>query len=438
MSMRRCAGLLLTLSVLSVLACRVPEPPLAPQSNAATFYDPRTADAITARFPEMKPAFARYRTALAEPVCVVAWEPEYSVWQVFFATNRRPQSDSAGRAAFGRAWGRELHVGTVCVSLPGRERGTPAEPRRPPARLAWLPDRAVPAANRQHEQVSVEPPEPHNLRQFLDEIRDCVEGSPEQDLLLFVHGFNVDFHASVARAAQIALDLPFNGAVLAYSWPSQGGIGNYRADEQIVAESFEPFVQFLEAVDRAVPARSRIHILVHSMGNRLVLAALSRLPSRFRSPPRFANVILAAPDVGVADFQHLAPAAVAVAERATLYVCDSDTALVASKSIHGQQRIGDAVPPVVVPGVETIDASAIETSFMGHSYYGSNRSALSDLFALLKEHRPAAERPWLKAETDDRGRWWSFASRPTEVRWTWYFEELQQARSGRWDARAVR
>src|SRR5690606_41428886 len=63
----------------------------------------------------------------------------------------------------------------------------------------------------------------------------------------------------------------------------------------------------------------------------------------------------------------------------------SSDLLIASKGLHQQQRIGDAIPPVVMPGIETVSASAIDTSFMGHSYYGSNRAALSDLFALVKE-----------------------------------------------------
>jgi hypothetical protein len=98
--------------------------------------------------------------------------------------------------------------------------------------------------------------------------------------------------------------------------------------------------------------------------------------------------------------------------------------LIASKSLHGEQRIGDAFPPMVVPGVETVDASAIDTSFMGHSYYGSNRRALSDLFALVKENRAASERPWLRAEPGRGGPSWVFASQPAEIRCTWYFESL--------------
>ncbi|MDZ4819880.1 MAG: hypothetical protein SGJ20_13000 [Planctomycetota bacterium] len=86
--------------------------------------------------------------------------------------------------------------------------------------------------------------------------------------------------------------------------------------------------------------------------------------------------------------------------------------------------------------LETIDASRIETGFMGHSYYGSNRAALSYLFALIKENRGAADRPWLRMEsaTADAGynsdsvvnSWWIFNSQPAEIRWVWYFDRLKQ------------
>jgi hypothetical protein len=46
-----------------------------------------------------------------------------------------------------------------------------------------------------------------------------------------------------------------------------------------------------------------------------------------------------------------------------LYASSEDLALVASKSVHGAQRAGDSGPGLVlVPGIETIDATGIDTS----------------------------------------------------------------------------
>jgi hypothetical protein len=47
---------------------------------------------------------------------------------------------------------------------------------------------------------------------------------------------------------------------------------------------------------------------------------------------------------------------------------------------------------MLIPGIDTIDASAVDTSFIGHSYYGENRSVLSDIFWRLKDGKPPIDR----------------------------------------------
>ena len=68
-----------------------------------------------------------------------------------------------------------------------------------------------------------------------------------------------------------------------------------------------------------------------------------------------------------------------------LYASSKDRALGVSKRIHGYPRAGDSGDGLVVlPSVDTIDATDVDTSLVGHSYYGDNRSILTDLFTLLK------------------------------------------------------
>src|SRR4051812_48091534 len=88
--------LLLAAGVLAAIApsCKVPETRLTSSPAMSTIYDPETADAIAARFPqsaEQQMMTARYKTALANPISVVAWEQTYSQWRIFYATNRSPQ-----------------------------------------------------------------------------------------------------------------------------------------------------------------------------------------------------------------------------------------------------------------------------------------------------------------------------------------------------------
>jgi len=47
-------------------------------------------------------------------------------------------------------------------------------------------------------------------------------------------------------------------------------------------------------------------------------------------------------------------------------------------------RIGHATPELIIgDGMETIDASNIDTDFLGYGYYGDARELLGDLFQLI-------------------------------------------------------
>jgi len=78
----------------------------------------------------------------------------------------------------------------------------------------------------------------------------------------------------------------------------------------------------------------------------------------------------------------------------TLYVSSNDWALHASKKAYNKyQRLGDANPtPVVVAGIDTIDASGVQTDFVGHSYCLGYRSIVGDLFYLIHQDLRATAR----------------------------------------------
>jgi len=45
-----------------------------------------------------------------------------------------------------------------------------------------------------------------------------------------------------------------------------------------------------------------------------------------------------------------------------------------------------------VAGVDTVDASAVDTNFIGHFYYAENRSVLSDIFYLFEAGKDPKDR----------------------------------------------
>jgi esterase/lipase superfamily enzyme len=164
------------------------------------------------------------------------------------------------------------------------------------------------------------------------------------------------------------------------------------------------------------------------MGNRIVMESLNNMSKHeaagFGGGKPFSHVVLCAPDVGRRDFQAWVPGVVAQADRVTLYASRGDAALIASKGLHGESRAGDAEQLALANGIETIDCSRIDFSFMGHSYYGSNTDVLSDLFMLLKEDLPASKRPHLAKLTSGDGQpYYQFADSAPAILCTWHFEE---------------
>jgi esterase/lipase superfamily enzyme len=168
--------------------------------------------------------------------------------------------------------------------------------------------------------------------------------------------------------------------------------------------------EFLELVVEHSGATT-IHLLAHSMGNRALTEALGRvgLGTGRSGGPIVNELVLTAPDIDTDTFvRDLAPAIMPTAKRVTLYASSRDKALAFSKKVHGYDRAGESGGKIVlVDGVETIDVSAVDTNFVGHFYYGENKSVLSDIFNLL-QGQPASKRFGLKHRTKGKRLYWVF------------------------------
>ena len=90
----------------------------------------------------------------------------------------------------------------------------------------------------------------------------------------------------------------------------------------------------------------------------------------------------------------------------TLYESNNDKALKASRTIHGYPRAGE--PLLIIPGIDVIDASAIDTDFLGHSYFSDNWPLLSDIHAILHKDEPPSSRFGLAENEHAEGKYFSF------------------------------
>ncbi len=279
-------------------------------------------------------------------------------------------------------------------------------------------------------------------RTFYSQLEQLTQQSNSQDVLVFVHGFNVNLKNAVARAAQVAEDMPFAGTVVVFSWNSQAETLAYRQDEHTAERHFWSLAELLHGLQQQLGTSRRIHIVAHSMGNRVTLRAINALagtidpvgqptdmfvaarlqaaenvqdafpdadslragilsgsdeiPQRFPiwaswrkqqvSAPPLANLILAAPDVGAGEFSRLVRDVRHLCGAVTVYASDSDVTLEASRRIHGGEfRAGDARATLNVAGVHVIRVSAPGLNDpLGHSYYGSHPTVLDQLHQLMR------------------------------------------------------
>lgn len=295
----------------------------------------------------------------------------------------------------------KLELGTCEVSIPkSHEVGELESPS-----VIRLEIYAVPS---RHVMLLGVHPEP--AERFYSDLRECVGRSSRKSAFVFVHGYNTNFNDAARRTAQIAYDLKFDGAPIFYSWPSQGGLLQYTVDETNVAWTAPHLLRFLTDVAEQSGAE-RIHLVAHSMGNRALTSALRDLSLLQKSSkPLFNEVILTAPDIDADVFMNdIAPAIVKTAKRVTLYASSNDEALIMSKKVHGYPRAGDSGNQlIVIPGVDTVDVSAIDTSLLGHNYYGDSSSVLADIFELLHASKPADQRQWLHSRRLGLLKYWEF------------------------------
>jgi esterase/lipase superfamily enzyme len=241
---------------------------------------------------------------------------------------------------------------------------------------------------------------------FFSEISNQL--SQEKGVLVFIHGFNTNFEEAILRTAQISYDLGYTGVPICYSWPSEASFLSYNEDEKNIAASSKSIVSFLRDL-REKTGSERINIIAHSMGNRALTIALATLnEEEYFEDFVYNQIILAAPDIDAHDFvEELAPKIKDCAKRMTLYASSEDKALQVSRSINASIiRLGESGDLITcADGMDTIDASNTDPSFLGHGYFASTSALINDIFQLLNHNTAPNERNLLPIKTTLKEYW---------------------------------
>jgi esterase/lipase superfamily enzyme len=233
-----------------------------------------------------------------------------------------------------------------------------------------------------------------------------------KDVYVYVHGVQNSFADSVLTIAEIYHFLGRQGVAIAYSWPAggRGLLRGYNYDYNSSEFTVYHLKQMLRKI-AANPDVNKIHILAHSRGTDALLSAVRELHLEIsgggrstREVLKLGSVVLAAPDLDVdVVIQRAATARVGlVPERATIYICDKDSALGLSRFLFGSMRLGKLKPEIFTPeelkalrgsrNLAVVDARVEKPGSMGHSYFYQNPAVSSDLILLMRYHlAPGAE-----------------------------------------------
>ena len=254
------------------------------------------------------------------------------------------------------------------------------------------------------------------LKQFKTKLSNPQKNQNE-DILLYIHGFNNSVEESLLRASQIACDIGFGGRVAMFSWPSLESPICYYQDKDQIDVAIKKFLDFLVILCQSA---RKVHIIAHSAANllftRSALAA-SAILHNFKG--KIGQLICAHADVKVEFFldvfkdSNTGVAGIeSIVDNVTVYYHRRDKALWwAANSIFGTgDRIGrqetKQLPNEMKLENVNIGEMAVTKEtllcFVGniphikHNVYAENPTVLEDMSDIINKGRRAYERKHIK------------------------------------------
>jgi esterase/lipase superfamily enzyme len=238
---------------------------------------------------------------------------------------------------------------------------------------------------------------------FATEVNRLLMDGSGRDIYIYVHGYKVVFENAVAVSTELWHYLDYEGAFVAFAWPSTPRRMAYLGDLETAEVSAIFFRRFLAYLLAETQAR-RVHIVAYSAGTRVVTSALAGLalsPSSataLSERGRIGQVVLIGSDMDRALMAlQISDGILELVDGFTVYVSAKDKALDLSRRLYGRDRAGAAFapgqPPPVArawldehPKLSLIDVTdaAESTIENGHRYFRKSPWVSSDMLMMLR------------------------------------------------------
>ena len=261
---------------------------------------------------------------------------------------------------------------------------------------------------------------PDATARFGEAIDAQLAASKKKHVYIYVHGYKVVYENPVLVSAELWHFLGYDGAFIAYSWPSTPSKFAYIKDSDTSAGFARNFRLLLEFIAENTDVEE-IHIIGYSNGTRLVARAMEQLALIHKDESadeiweqlRIRNVILVGSDLDRGVFgSYMADGLLNVSRHLSIYMSPHDKALGVSQFLTRRERLGQLwggkggeIHPLArqalidfrdqVSVINVSDAEGSDTG-NGHGYFRSSPWASSDVlmsiyYGLTPEQRGLVE-----------------------------------------------
>ena len=240
--------------------------------------------------------------------------------------------------------------------------------------------------------------------EFVSRVERQLARSPVKDVFIYVHGYKVTFENPLMVASELWHFMGYEGAFVAFSWPSTPARLTYLKDIETARLSAQSLRTLIEFIARETSAR-RIHVVGYSAGTRLVLASLYESAlihqrsddDSIRRTTKLGHVVLVGSDVDTDVFaSYVIDGLLRVPEHLTFYTSPADKALRLSNRIFSHVRMGQVLPGMLDVRMREFVAASDRLSLIdvegaanfdagnGHAYFRQSPWVSSDVLMSLR------------------------------------------------------
>jgi len=248
---------------------------------------------------------------------------------------------------------------------------------------------------------------PDATEKFSDAINAQLAISKKKHVYIYVHGYKVAYENPILVSAELWHFLGYEGAFIAYAWPSTPSKFAYIKDSDTSAGYARNLRLLLELIAERTDAEE-IHVIGYSNGSRLVARAMEQLALIHQGKTAdeiweqmpLRNAILIGSDIDRGVFgSYMSDGILNVSKHISIYMSRYDKALGISQFLTRRQRLGQMwggkggeIHPLArqalidhrdrISFINVSDAEGSDTG-NGHGYFRSSPWASSDVLMTM-------------------------------------------------------